>query len=62
MFRLSSNPYLGKGEELLCTKGKVFRSLVEGHYKIIYYIEFDTIIILAFFDCRQDPLKLSNDF
>ncbi len=39
-----------------------FRCLVVTKvYKIIYYIEVNTIVISAVFDCRQDPDKLIKD-
>lgn len=61
--RLANNPYMGYREELLCQKDYEIRSLPEGHYKIVYYIDDreDTIYILALFDCRRNPLSLGAE-
>ena len=34
---------------------KEYRRIVESHFKIIYYLENDTIFITDLFDSRQDP-------
>jgi plasmid stabilization system protein ParE len=32
--------------------------LVKGNYKILYYIQVNTVIIARVFDCRQNPIKM----
>jgi plasmid stabilization system protein ParE len=54
---LLENPHIGQLEEYLEHMGQSHRRVVEGHYKIIYKIEGDVIII---FDSRQDPSKMKQ--
>lgn len=54
--RLSDFPYLGQTEPLLEDLPEHYRSLVSGkHFKIVYFIEDNTIYIVALRDCRQSP-------
>jgi plasmid stabilization system protein ParE len=55
--RLASFPYLGKK-----TEHPSIRALIEGHYKILYQLKPDEIIILMVWDTRQNPddLEISN--
>jgi len=41
---------------------KEIRYLIEGNYKIVYWIDVDIISIATVFDCRMDPknLKVRN--
>lgn len=57
---LKENPYMGMSECKLLHREKEYRSLVEGDYKIIYYIEGEIIYITALWDCRQEPCKLTK--
>ncbi|MDQ3394358.1 MAG: type II toxin-antitoxin system RelE/ParE family toxin [Bacteroidota bacterium] len=57
---LKKNPYVGQKEELLIDYPEDFHYLVEGNYKIIYWIKEQTITIAAVFDCRQNPVKLKK--
>jgi plasmid stabilization system protein ParE len=57
---LYDNPQAGPKEELLTNYPHEFRYLVEGNYKIIYWIEKQEITIAAVFDCRQNPEKINN--
>jgi len=57
---LEKNPGIGQVEELLKHKKKDIRHLVDGHYKIVYFIEDNYVIVATVFDCRQDPAKLEN--
>ena len=57
---LNSFPNMGKREELLLNHPKGFRYLVEGNYKILYWIHESEIIIASVFDCRQNPEKISE--
>lgn len=55
---LEKNPRIGQLEDLLKHKKEEIRYLVNGNYKIVYFIEENQVIIASVFDCRQDPLKL----
>jgi plasmid stabilization system protein ParE len=57
---LRTNPLAGPKEELLMEYSQEFRYLVEGNYKIIYWISQDKITISSVFDCRQDPGKIKS--
>ncbi len=52
---LETNPLLGFKEPLLDCMAVEYRSLVHGHYKIVYSVEDGTIYINSIFDCRQAP-------
>jgi len=58
---LLKQPNLGQTEELLKHHKIDFKYLVEGNYKIIYWLDRDTIRIASVFDCRQNPIKMSAD-
>ena len=51
-------PQLGQIEELLSHLRLGHRRLIEGHIKIIYRVEGETVYITDFFDSRQDPKKM----
>ena len=55
---LETNPLIGPKEPLLENRKKEYRYLVEGNYKIIYFIEENYIKISSIFDCRQNPIKM----
>ena len=55
---LKSFPKLGKVVKSLVDSEFEYRFIIEGHFKIIYRIEKDKIIIIEFFDSRQSPDKL----
>ncbi len=55
---LETNPEIGQREELLKTRTKEFRYLVEGNYKVIYWMEGKVIFVATVFDTRQNPKKL----
>lgn len=57
---LGENPLLGFKESLLESEPEGFRSLIHEYYKIVYYIENDSVYIARIFDCRQDPDKLKQ--
>jgi plasmid stabilization system protein ParE len=52
---LETNPLIGTKEPLLENRKNEYRYLVEGNYKIIYFIEEKNIKISSIFDCRQNP-------
>ena len=59
---LESHPRLGPKEELLKKRKNEYRYLVEGNYKIIYWIDEKKkqINVAAIFDCRQNPVKMKK--
>ncbi|MCL1933911.1 MAG: type II toxin-antitoxin system RelE/ParE family toxin [Candidatus Azobacteroides sp.] len=61
--RLRNFPQMAPIESELIGFVHTYRSLVvKKTYKIVYYIENDTVYIAALFDCRQDPQKLKDNF
>ncbi len=59
-FQLESNPKLGQKEKLLLNRRSEYRYLVEGNYKIIYWIDREFIKIAFVFDTRQNPAKITG--
>ena len=57
---LENNPFVGHKEELLQDYPEDFRYLVEGNYKIIYWVNTDLATISSVFDSRQNPIKMNN--
>jgi len=57
---LEKHPTIGQIEELLQNREYDYRYLIEGNYKIIYWIENNYIKIAAVFDCRQNPHKMQQ--
>jgi plasmid stabilization system protein ParE len=60
---LTQNPFMGQPEEALIRLGKKYRYLVFKNYKLIYYVEEETlsIKILDVFDTRLNPKKISRN-
>ena len=59
--RIKNNPLIGAIEPAFVNKTKEYRSLVEGHYKIIYTLEKDNVIqVVLLWDCRKNPTKLKT--
>ena len=58
---LAANPHAGQCEESLADMGEEFRYLVEGNYKILYWVEPECIFISTVFDCRRDPARLRDE-
>ena len=52
-------PLSGQAQIFSRKKNKEYRYLVSGHYKIFYRLNGKTIYIVAVFDTRQHPKKLS---
>ena len=53
---LQSNPGMGKKETLLEKEPEGYRSLVvHQNYKLVYYVEGNTIYIAALWDTRREP-------
>jgi len=57
---LRANPLLGTKEPLLEGKAFEYRFLVKNNYKIIYRFDDTCILIIAVFDCRQNPNKIKS--
>ena len=57
---LESHPEIGQIEELLIGRREEYRSLIEGNYKIIYWIDGSYVRIATVFDCRQNPKKIKR--
>ena len=57
---LEKTPHIGQVEELLIKRKLEYRYLVEGNYKIIYWIEETEIKVASVFDCRQNPKKMQS--
>lgn len=51
---------MGQIEELLEEYAEGYRRVVEGNYKIIYWIARESIIVESIFDCRQNPVKIGK--
>jgi addiction module RelE/StbE family toxin len=49
---------IGVKEELLAHLNQEHRSIIDGNYKIIYFIHYKTVYITHVFDTRQNPVKL----
>ena len=58
--QLENNPLSGPQEPLLTKRENHYRYLIEGNYKIIYWIENNYAKIATVFDCRQDTSKLQK--
>ena len=57
---LADRPFLGQVESILFQHQKRHRRLIEGPYKIIYYIENNVVYVTDIFDSRQDPLSMKG--
>lgn len=60
--RLSDFPSLGVREILLEDSETKYRSLVvfHGNYKLIYFVEGDTVVISGVWNCRMNPKRLQD--
>lgn len=58
---LETNPKIDPQEPLLSDREFDYRYLVEGNYKIIYWISDNFVKIAAVFDCRRNPGKNLQD-
>ena len=55
---LKNQPYMAAIELLLAGRARSYRGLVVCRlFKVIYYVENDTIIVADIWDCRQEPAK-----
>ncbi len=59
VLRLATMPHIGPIEPWLDEEPAMFRSLVSHkRYKVVYYVEDDTVFIADVWDCRQNPENL----
>jgi len=58
--QLEAFPESGPREPLLSARRFDYRYLIEGNYKIIYWVDNQNIKIAAVFDCRQNPSKMKG--
>jgi len=57
---LEQSPRVGQKEELLVHLNKEIRYLIEGNYKIVYWIDDEIISIASVFDCRMNPKEIKR--
>jgi plasmid stabilization system protein ParE len=58
---LAKFPFMAPIEPLLAEFSETFRSfVVRDIYKIIYYVDNDTVYVVSVWDCRQDPHKMKD--
>ena len=58
---IRTHPFIGKIEPLLINRSISYRSFVINNLnKIVYYVEEQRIVIVAFWDARQEPQRLVN--
>lgn len=55
--QLGKNPLSGIPEQKLSVGDKEYRSVVRGHYKIIYRLGNREVNVVDVFDTRQNPRK-----
>ncbi len=58
--QLENFPKSGSVEQLLLKRDKEYRYLIEGNYKIIYWIEEPFIKIASIYDCRKNPINIKK--
>jgi plasmid stabilization system protein ParE len=58
--QLISHPESGQFEPHLLQLSKQYRYLVVGHWKVIYRIDENQIVINDIFDARQNPRRLKS--
>lgn len=60
---LTINPYMGQKEDKRYRARYEVRYLVEQFLKILYVVDEknERIVILDFFDCRQDPSRMGEE-
>ena len=53
-------PGIGPKQDFVEPRNGEIRYRVEGHFKILYSVLEDTILIVSIFDTRQDPSRLEE--
>ncbi|TRX39745.1 type II toxin-antitoxin system RelE/ParE family toxin [Flavobacterium restrictum] len=56
---LKKFPELGTKQEVYPARNYYYRYILTGHYKLIYFISNQSIVIATVFDTRQNPEKLN---
>ena len=55
---LADFPQMAQIEPDLSDDGEEYRALVvRKHFKVVYFIECDSVYIASIWDCRQNPIK-----
>jgi len=55
-------PQIAQKELLLKEYPEEYRSLVvQNNYKLVYFVENETVNVVAVFDCRQNPQKMKSN-
>lgn len=57
---LSKQPYKGQEEPFLAELNQDHKRLIEGNFKIIYYIDNGVVYVTSFFNTRRDPKKMKG--
>jgi len=55
---LARYPGLGQPEPDLASLGLGHRRLIVGHFKVIYRIDGELVVVLDIFDSRRDPVTM----
>ena len=60
--QLEKQPFIGAKEPLLEARVKEYRYLIQGNYKLIYFIQSDRneVVIANLFDSRQNPQRMEE--
>ncbi|KOS06651.1 hypothetical protein AM493_11865 [Flavobacterium akiainvivens] len=59
--KISKQPLSGQIQESLLSLRQEHRYIIKGHYKVIYRIINEEVVITDVFDTRQHPSKMNDD-
>lgn len=59
--KIHKHPASGQKQDLLSPLQQEHRYFLKGHYKIVYRIINDEVIITDIFDTRQHPSKINDE-
>lgn len=57
---LSEQPYKGQEEPYLTELNQNHKRLIEGEFKIIYFLRNEVIYVTDFFNSRRDPNEMTG--
>lgn len=57
---LAQFPGIGPVQEFPSVRRHTYRFLIEGNFKILYYLQENLVFIADVFDTRQDPEKMGQ--
>lgn len=58
---LANNPQIGAIEQSLKERSETFRYLmVNKVFKELYYVREETVYIMAFWNCHQNPIRMND--